>query len=133
MEKNIDKKVISERNLFGSEHFAHQVLSATLNGIYIYDLGLGRNVYINEQYTTITGYTLNDLAILNKNQFQALFHPDDKPHVVDHMAKIAGSGDEEAFEVEYRFKRRDGHWIWCFAREAVFTRNRAGKVRQLVG
>ena len=34
MEKNIDKKVISERNLFGSEHFAHQVLSATLNGIY---------------------------------------------------------------------------------------------------
>lgn len=46
------KRRRAEDVLIESEGFAWKVLNASLNGIYIYDVKLGQNVFINKQYTT---------------------------------------------------------------------------------
>ena len=115
-----------------SESFAFKVLNASLNGIYVYDVKRGQNVFINKQYTALTGYTLEDLQSMDKMQFFALFHPDDRPRVAQHMEKILRS-DEKWLEFEYRFKTRGGLWIWCLSRDSVFARDGSGAVTQFIG
>ncbi|MFZ0613516.1 MAG: PAS domain S-box protein [Desulfobacterales bacterium] len=116
-----------------AESFAVKVLNASLNGIYIYDVTLGRNVFINDQYTTLTGYTLADLNQLDRDHFLALFHPEDLRRVTGQMEKLA-HGSHENLESEYRFKTKDGRWIWCLARHSPFDRDQGdGSVSQFIG
>ncbi len=126
------KRRRAEDVLIESEGFAWKVLNASLNGIYIYDVKLGQNVFINKQYTTITGYTFDELKTLNGLQFFEFFHPDDRQRVAGHMEKLARSGGE-TLEIEYRFKTRDQRWIWCLSRDSVFARNRDGSASQIIG
>jgi len=102
--------------------FEQKILSASLNGIYIYDLQAGANTYINSQYTRLTGYTLADLQALKGSEFFALFHPQDRQRVAGHMEHIGRAGDDETLELEYRFKTAEGRWIWCLSRDTVFER-----------
>ena len=117
---------------FDARTFAQTVLDASLNGIYVHDLACGRNIFINAQYTQLTGYTSDDLAGLDGSQFFELFHPDDRSAVTAHMAKLMQGGDT-MLEIEYRFRTRDGRWIWCLSRDRVFTRSAEGKVTQFIG
>jgi PAS domain S-box-containing protein len=115
-----------------SEKFAHRVLNTSLNGIYIHDVKLGQNIFINSRYTALTGYTSDDLTAMDKAKFFELFHPDDRQRVAAHMEKLAG-GSDDMLEIEYRFKTKDGRWIWCLSRDSVFERNEDGSVSQFIG
>ncbi|MEJ2038224.1 MAG: PAS domain-containing protein, partial [Desulfosarcinaceae bacterium] len=112
--------------------FARKVLDASLNGIYIYDLNLGQNIFINKQYTTLTGYTLDELNAMGREQFMALFHPDERQRVIEHMQNMACL-DKGVLEVDYRFRTKDGRWIWCLSRDSVFSCTADGSVIQFIG
>jgi PAS domain S-box-containing protein len=113
--------------------FEHKILMSSLNGIYVYDLETGANVFINRQYTRLTGYTLADLQDLKGADFLALFHPEDQGRVAAHLEQIGRADDDETLELEYRFKTADGRWIWCLSRDAVFEHDRQGAVRRIIG
>ena len=132
MKDVITKHTRSEDVLIASEGFAQKVLNASLNGIYIHDVKLGQNVFINNQYTTITGYTFDDLETLDGTQFFELFHPDDRQRVAEHLERVV-NGSDDVVEVEYRFKTRDGRWIWCLSRDGVFDHNQDGSVSRIIG
>lgn len=117
---------------FDNNAFTHKVLTTSLNGIYVHDVNMGRNVYINRQYTVLTGYTCEDLHAMDKDQFSALFHPADRPRVIEHMRKIA-QFKTNVLEIEYRFRTKDGRWIWCLSRDSVFAVDRDGRVAQFIG
>ncbi len=114
------------------DSFASRVVDSSINGVYIYDLKLGKHLYINERGTDLTGYTLEDLNRMDEAGFQELFHPEDGPRVVEHMGLIA-SGADDMRELEYRFKTKDGRWIWCLSRERIFARDDDGSVSQMIG
>jgi PAS domain S-box-containing protein len=115
-----------------SESFATKVLNTSLNGLYVYDVKLGKNIFINAEYTRLTGYTLCELQAMDDTQFFARFHPEDTERVSDHIQKIVFN-NVEVQEIEYRFKTKNGRWIWCFSRDSVFARNKDGSVSQLIG
>jgi PAS domain S-box-containing protein len=133
---HLDQHVADPKNagesLREQERFAHKVLNSSLNGLYVYDVNQGQNVFINREYTRITGYTLKDISTMGRKQFSALFHPDDRPGVAEHMERLRGAGDE-MLEVEYRFKTKDGRWIWCLSRDTVSARDEKGAVTQFLG
>jgi two-component system CheB/CheR fusion protein len=118
--------------LMAPESFALNVLNASLNGLYVFDVKLRKNIFINTQYTRLTGYTLNDLQTMDEAQFFALFHPEDQQRVADHMERILLNSDE-MLEIEYRFKTKEGRWTWCLSRDSVFARNEDGAVSQFIG
>ena len=116
-----------------TEDFKDKVLDRSVNGIYVYDLIKGTNIYINQQYTNLTGYTLDSLYALTDEEFFSLFHPNDQDAISEHMNKVISSQLEEIIEVEYRFKKADGQWMWCFSRDSVFTRDNKGTPTQFMG
>jgi PAS domain S-box-containing protein len=115
-----------------SESFALKVLNASLNGLYILDVKLGQIVFINTQYTKLTGYAFEDLQAMDRSQFFELFHPDDRRRIDEHIERLVQKSDE-LLEIEYRFKTKDGRWIWCLSRDSAFTCNDDASVSQLIG
>ena len=115
-----------------AEKFAQRVLNTSLYGIYIYDVKLGQNVFINNYYTALTGYSIDDLRAMDNAQFFELFHPDDRQQVAAHIEELVDNGDD-MLEIEYRFKTKDGRWIWCLSRDSVFERTEDGSVSQFIG
>jgi len=122
-----------QKALRDSESFSAKVLDASLNGVYVYDMKKGANVYINEQYTRLTGYTLEDINAMTADQFSALFHADDCPRIAALLEKIRCAKDGEVLEIEYRARSADGRWIWYLSWDSVFQRDEAGNVTQLIG
>ena len=131
--KEITERKNIEQRLQTSQQFITRALNASLAGIYIYNIGQGRNDYINDRYSDITGYTLDDINAMVANDFAELFHPQDRESVEAHMREIAQAKEDEYFELEYRFRTRDGRWIWCLSRDVVFDRDASGKVYRIIG
>ena len=123
----------AEAALEASERFAKQVLDASLTGIYIHDLDTGINVFINPAYTRLTGYTLDDLNRMGGETFFNLFHPDDRPPVTAHLDALRRAENGENREATFRFRTKDGRWIWRHSRAAVFSRGKDGAARQIIG
>ncbi|MGE5336483.1 MAG: PAS domain S-box protein [Gemmatimonadota bacterium] len=131
--RDITERRRAEDALRDREAFLGKVMDASLNGIYIYDLERGANLFVNRQYTRLTGYTLDDINAMSGSRFFALFHPEDAARVSEHMTRVSQAADGEELEVEYRFRTADGRWIWCLSRDSVFARNARGAVKQLIG
>lgn len=102
-------------------------------GVYLYDISSGRNVYINEHYTEITGYTLTDLQALTSQDFLGLFHPEDLERLLDHMSEVVSSAEGTLFELVYRFKHKQGHWIWCHSQDTILDRTETGDASTFLG
>jgi len=121
------------RNLQQSEAFLNSVVMSSLNGLYIYDIRAKRNIFINPQYTVLTGYTLDDLSTMGEADFFDLFHPEDRPRIAAHWDRMMKAADGEINEIEYRFKTEAGRWIWCISRDAVFKRGKDNSPHQFLG
>ena len=86
---NINELKQLEEQLEKQNKFLNEVLSKTFSGIYLFDFKQMQNIFINETYTEITGYTLEDLGkIAQENRFMELFHPDDLELVVKHQESV---------------------------------------------
>jgi len=131
--RDITDRKETQEALRKSEKFANKVLTASLNGLYVYDLKKNANVFINPEYTRLTGYTIDDLNKLSEREFKSFFHEDDRPAIAAHLAAIGRARDEDILEIEYRFRKSDGSWIWCLSRHSVFSRTDDGSVGQFIG
>lgn len=117
MEKDIDFK---------------KVLSSMVGGLYIYDLDKQAYVLINDAYTRITGWTMQELNSMGES-FLELFHESERDSLLEHMGKIAASEKDESVTFEYRFKKKDGGWVWLLSQDTPFERDKDGKVTKFIG
>ena len=76
---------------------------------------------------------MQDINRIAGRGFATLFHRADREAVSAHMDAIGRAKDNDIFEIEYRFKKADGRWMWCLSRDSVFARNPDGSVRQFMG
>ena len=113
--------------------FNEKLLKFSLNGVYVFDLIKGKNIYVNNQYTQLTGYTFDAINKLSGEQFYNLFHPDHRLAVSNHTKKIEALKGDEILELEYQFKKADGSWMWCRSKEVIFDIDTNGKITQYMG
>ena len=131
--EDITKRKKLESELVENKNFISKALNTSLAGIYIYNIESGANEFINDRYTKITGYTLDEINRLSPSQFTELLHPEDRKQVFDHIKEVIKSKNNEIFGIEYRFKRQDGQWIWCLSWDSAFTRDEKGQVKTFIG
>ncbi|CAL1239829.1 hybrid sensor histidine kinase/response regulator [Candidatus Methylocalor cossyra] len=122
-----------ELSLREQRRFTDKLFHSALNGIYVFDIKVAAPIFINRQYTRLTGYTLEDFRRLRGEAFWALVHPEDRERWFEHMNRLATQGDEEPVEVEYRFKHAQGDWRWYLARHTVFSRDADGQPWEILG
>ncbi|OLS22697.1 MAG: Response regulator MprA [Candidatus Heimdallarchaeota archaeon LC_3] len=70
----------------------------------------GKTTFISSNVEQIYGYTPEEIINAGEELWFGRIHPDDKENVIKHYQSIFNS--EKIFDVEYRIKRKDGHWIW---------------------
>ena len=73
-----------------------------------------------------------DAASLALNKSEARLHPEDLPllkrALVEHL-----KGRSEDYQVEYRVRHGDGHWVWIEDRGRAVERSPSGRVTRMLG
>ncbi|SMF20143.1 PAS/PAC sensor signal transduction histidine kinase [Alteromonadaceae bacterium Bs31] len=131
---NINKIKTLQEELSQKTHFLNQFLNKSLAGAYLFDLKNFNNTFINKQYTEITGYNLEDLQLVqNITGILPLVHPEDQDDFAKHLREVIDSDAPSGVAIEYRFKHKDGHWIWCYSRDSIYSRDTNGAATTMLG
>jgi two-component system CheB/CheR fusion protein len=110
------------------------LLGTNLNGIYIYDFEKNCNTYINEQYTKITGYTLDDLNKKRVDGFLELYHPDEVEIMKNHMIKVKKlKSNEKTINIKYRFKNKKGDYLTLISKDTILKFDKKNKPLEMIG
>lgn len=123
----------NEIRLQEHQHLLQQVTDTMPGILYVYDLSLQQNVYVNYQVSDLLGYTPEQVQMLGVQLFLRLVHPDDVKTFPDHVRRFASLQDSEVLETEYRLRSASGEWRWFSGREIIFSRNPDGSPRQILG
>ena len=90
-------------------------------------------VVYNEKKATALGYSPEELPDeVGYEFFTSKLHPDDYEGVMANMMAHL-KGETEAYEVEYRIKKKDGGYKWYYDRGVVVSRNDLGQPLLITG
>ncbi|MDA3932610.1 MAG: sensor domain-containing diguanylate cyclase [Tenericutes bacterium] len=89
-------------------------------------------VIFNYKKVETMGYDPKKVGKVDFQFFTDKLHPDDYDRVMDNMRSHL-SGKSEAYEVEYRIKHKDGHYLWYYDRGSVIKRSDSGEPLLLQG
>lgn len=74
----------------------------------------GNTIYISENFEAVAGYTPEELYARPHELWFGCVHPDDLPLVQQAFALLFSDGC--LFDLEYRYRHRNGEWIWIHDR-----------------
>ena len=89
-------------------------------------------VTFNDKKVMTLGYSTKDIGEIGFEFFTEKLHPDDYDHVMQNMRDHL-MGKIDAYEVEYRIRHKDGHYLWYYDRGVVTQRDKDGKPMILQG
>jgi len=119
-----------ERSLRKSEERLDLALAVSNDGVWDWNL-INDNVYFDNRYYTMAGYEPNGFPH-RLEEFQQRVHPHNIAEVMDQADKhLKGTIDQ--FKVEFRFKRKDGKWMWIQGSGKIVERDDKGKPLRFVG
>ncbi|GFE65304.1 sensor histidine kinase [Litoreibacter roseus] len=101
--------------------------------LYVFDLKLMENVWINRSIFGMLGYTTDDIAAMGEDILQDLMHPEDWDRYPEHFEKLLGLKSDERASFDYRMRRKDGGWCWLNSVEMVYARDGTGGVQSVIG
>jgi PAS domain S-box-containing protein len=99
-----------------ANHF-EQILDATRAGTWKWNVKTGYAIF-NERWAEIVGYRLAELSPISIETFIQLTHPEDLKKAHQKLQQhFEGKSDD--FEVDYRMRHKQGHWVWVHSRGRV--------------
>jgi PAS domain S-box-containing protein len=108
LERIIEKR-LAEESLRESEERFRIVAEKTGQLFYDYDVRSGV-IRWDGAITTVTGFSPEEFARNDIAGWESLIHPDDRDSVLTQLYEAVHQGKE--FDVVYRFRRRDGAYIY---------------------
>lgn len=129
----MSKSYDASGNLPASPAFSEQVINASPNLIYVYDLVKRSYIYVNPRVSQVLGYSSQQFLEMGASLFSTLIHPDDLNIAADNQSRLATALDGDIIESEYRMRHANGNWRWLLAQETIFSRTETGAPHQVVG
>jgi len=131
--EDITSRKAAVENLKERQHLIETILDAEPGTVYIYDLQVGKNVFVNQNWLINYGYSVEETQDV-ENLLSEVIHPDDLAQVTAYHDQIRTVKDDiDIFEIEYRIHRKDGEWRWVQSRDTIFSRSADGQVTQILG
>ena len=126
---DVTERVRQERELEQARHRLTQILN--LSNAVIYTMAVQDKTlvttWVTENLVRLTGYTADEG--LEPGWWYANLHPDDRGPV---MATAEDLHEHGRRSIEYRFRRKDGRYIWI-RDDAALRRDEAGTATELIG
>ena len=132
--KDITKEKMQEEEAKNKKEMIDALLGTNLTGVYIYNFEKKSNTYINEQYTKITGYTLEDFNKMNGDKFLKLFHPDEVKTIHSHLEKVQKlKSNKKTIAIKYKFKNKDGKYLTLISKDTILKFDDKNKPLEMIG
>ena len=113
-----------------SEDRLSKIMIAAIDGMWDWNL-LTNSVYFDPRYYQMAGYETDefDHTII---EFQKRVHPDDVDRVMEHAQQHL-QGNIDRFVEEFRFKKKNGDWLWIHARGEIVEWDQTEKPTRFIG
>ncbi len=129
---DITKSKQDENALRESRDRFREVLENSLDSSYKRNLQTNDYDYLSPVFAQISGYTPDEMKTLPIETVKGLIHPDDLAEVESMIARSMTGATGAAYQVEYRFKHKDGHYRW-FHDQFILLRDEGGQPLALIG
>ena len=129
-EEDITQRKQAEAALRESQQRLDLALSGANEGIWDWNIVEDR-VYLDTRYYTMAGYQPNEFPP-NFDEIVKRIHEDDVERTLSVNERYL-VGKLDTFEVEYRFLRRDGSYMWIQARGKIVSRDADGAPTRFIG
>ncbi|HYO87770.1 MAG TPA: PAS domain-containing protein, partial [Candidatus Limnocylindrales bacterium] len=123
----------AEKDRDSTRRFLEQVLDASPDTVYFYNLSEGSNEYNNPELLSVLGYTPEELSTMEAGVVAALMHPDDLQALRARNNELTGSPVGTVSEKEFRMRHADGNYRWLRARETILELDDQGRPTRLLG
>jgi len=112
--------------------FVSTVAGNSPDFITVFDCEQQRYVYRNKELPEFLGFSPYEAKAMADDMFSRLLFPEDTLRFRAHYAALMHAADGEVLTLEYRMRTRAGECAWFLARDAVFKRDAAGRVIQIL-
>ncbi|MCV6636770.1 two-component regulator propeller domain-containing protein [Candidatus Albibeggiatoa sp. nov. NOAA] len=129
LQQEVLERRLIERALRTSEERFDLAMQGANDGVWDWDLASGETYY-SPRYLEMLGLSYADLEAHN-NGWCISLHPDDVERFVNALLCYV-DGKTPAFEVTFRMKHRNGHYIWILGR-GIGVRDSNAELTRLVG
>lgn len=89
-------------------------------------------LYINDYWAKLLGYSPQELEPLSFDTFATLTHPEDLV-VVNKLLERYVTGESKEYRCELRMKHKKGYWIWLLSKGNSISTTLDGKVEWMMG
>lgn len=122
----------AEQELLKQREFSMKITDKIPNIVYIHDLLLRRNIFVNRSIAQLLGYPPETLTDDAEGFLDQVLHPEDLK-MFDDFYENADLGDPGlVFHFEYRMKTYKGEWRWFKGHERVWEQQ-DGRITKLIG
>jgi PAS domain S-box-containing protein len=125
---DITHQKITEEALKASEERYALASRAVNEGIYDWNAD-SNEIYYSPRVKAVLGFSEDELRTVA--DWHARIHPDDLPMFKDAVRSHL-KGDTERFELDYRYRGREGGWRWA-RQHGLALRNDSGRAYRMVG
>jgi PAS domain S-box-containing protein len=123
-----------EIELFESRRFSDELLNASPNCVYVHDIIEKSNIYNNDGFMSLLGYSQQDIREMGDNLVAALMDPIDYDDFLQTIVPVyQAAEDRQVIEYTYRMRHRDQTWHWISFSEVIFNRLEDGTPSQVLG
>jgi len=127
---DITERKRTEQALRENEERLDLALSVANDGIWDWHID-NNTVFFDRRYYTMAGYEPNEFPG-NFSEWEKRVHPDDiqqtKLAIEQYLA-----GESEGYDVEFRFLRKNGDYMWIRAKGKIVSRDKEGNPARFVG
>jgi PAS domain S-box-containing protein len=113
-----------------SEDRLSKIMLAANDGMWDWNLRTNE-VYFDPRYYTMAGFKVDEFPH-RLEEFQKRIHPEDIDYVMTQAEKHL-KGEIERFQVEFRFRKKTGDWLWVAGRGIIVERDKKGIPLRFVG
>jgi PAS domain S-box-containing protein len=111
-----------------------QKIAKTMPGVlFVYDLVLRRNVYVNQGGWGVLGYTDEEVLEMGDTFLARIMHPEDLATLPKLAEQYARASEGEVLKHQFRMRHKNGEWRWVHRLVTVFNKTPDGRPQQLVG
>jgi PAS domain S-box-containing protein len=128
--KDVTDKHRAEQKLKETSEKLTNIMIAANDGMWDWDLK-SNVVEFDPRYFEMAGYAYEEFPS-RLDEFQKRVHPDDIAYVM-REAENHLQGKTDRFIVEFRFKKKNGGWLWIMGRGKIIDRDEKGNPLRLMG
>ena len=126
---DITERMLAEIEFEEKRQQLKQALAATRSGVWSWDMKTGR-LSCSDEFWTMTGYSANENPV-SLAFFVDHIHTEDRSRVIQ-TAKSARHAESDIRDMEHRFRRADGSYLWLATRGTP-QRDYTGKIVRYIG